>query len=188
MRHLHLVRHGPSSADPGAAACTWPLRPDASTAVARLAASGVLPDPARWFSSTEPKAVETARLLTETSIGFVEGLREAARTATWFDDPAEFEAVVRRSVQAPDEPAWPGWEPGADAAARVGGAVTRILASCPDDDIVLVGHGTAWTLLVAQLTGTAPDLDAWSRMSMPDHCRIDPGAREISSGWGSWRS
>ncbi len=30
------------------------------------------------------------------------------------------------------------------------------------------GHGTAWTLLKAELTGRPPDLDAWARLRMPD--------------------
>ena len=37
-----------------------------------------------------------------------------------------------------------------------------------DDDVVLVGHGTAWTLVVADLTGQPPDLDRWESLAMPD--------------------
>jgi hypothetical protein len=34
--------------------------------------------------------------------------------------------------------------------------------------LVLVGHGTAWTVLVAELTGAEPDLARWRAMAMPD--------------------
>jgi len=34
--------------------------------------------------------------------------------------------------------------------------------------VVLAGHGTAWTLLTAELTGEAPDLDRWAALQMPD--------------------
>jgi broad specificity phosphatase PhoE len=37
-----------------------------------------------------------------------------------------------------------------------------------DDDVVLVGHGTAWTVLVAELTGRPPDLARWESLAMPD--------------------
>jgi hypothetical protein len=37
-----------------------------------------------------------------------------------------------------------------------------------DDDVVLVGHGTAWTLVVADLTGQPPDLARWATLAMPD--------------------
>ena len=33
---------------------------------------------------------------------------------------------------------------------------------------MLVGHGTAWTLLVAGLTGSEPDLVRWESLGMPD--------------------
>ena len=51
-------------------------------------------------------------------------------------------------------------------------AVRRILdvhgGLAGDRDVVLVGHGTAWTLLVAELTGEPPDLERWRSLGMPD--------------------
>ena len=52
--------------------------------------------------------------------------------------------------------------------ARVTLAVEEIRASHPDDDVVLVGHGTAWTVAAAALTGTEPDLERWQALAMPD--------------------
>ena len=37
-----------------------------------------------------------------------------------------------------------------------------------DDAVDAVGHGTAWTLLRAVVTGAPPDLEWWRRLSMPD--------------------
>ena len=48
------------------------------------------------------------------------------------------------------------------------GAVRALVADHPGTDVVLVGHGTAWTVLVASLTGEPPDLDRWAAMAMPD--------------------
>ena len=56
-------------------------------------------------------------------------------------------------------------------------------------DVVLIGHGTALTLLVADLVGRPPDIDAWQAMLLPDHCRVtvrEDGAAEIGSPWGAW--
>ena len=36
------------------------------------------------------------------------------------------------------------------------------------NSLVLVGHGTAWTLALAALTGAEPDLDRWAALRMPD--------------------
>lgn len=52
-------------------------------------------------------------------------------------------------------------------------AVRRILDVHDADDVVLVGHGTAWTLLVSHLTGRPPDLDRWESMEMPDVLTVD---------------
>jgi broad specificity phosphatase PhoE len=166
---LTLVRHGRSAVDPATPPRRWSLAPDAAAGVASLRASGLLPAGAAWYSSPEPKAVATAAALTDRPVTVVDDLREAERPATWFDDPAEFVVAVRRSVQRPDEAAVPGWEPVSVTRSRVATAVRSLLAD-PDrpKDLVLVGHGTAWTLLVAELTGRPTDLAAWERMAMPD--------------------
>lgn len=156
-----------------------------------LRTSGALPQWARWFSSPEPKARGTARALTGTAVGFVDGLREMTRPAQAWLGSGAWAAVVRRSLTDLDVPAQDGWETGRATAERVVAAVRRIQDSCPDDDLVLVGHGTAWTLLVAALTDGPADVDAWERLRMPDHCVLElPGstdaAARILAPWGSW--
>ena len=116
----------------------------------------------------------TAAALTDRPVTQIDDLREAERPAAWFGDPAEFVVAVRRAMNAPDEPAVPGWEPAAATRRRVARAVRTLLDSTQRwTELVLVGHGTAWTLLVAELTARGPDLDAWERMAMPDLAELD---------------
>ena len=75
---------------------------------------------------------------------------------------------VRRAFAAPDVPAHEGWEPLAATRDRVVAVVHGLLDAHPGEDLVLVGHGTAWTLVAAELTGGPPDLERWSRLGMPD--------------------
>ena len=117
MPRLFLVRHGRPAIAVDAPPETCGLDPAGFPDIDALAASGRLPERASWFSSPEPKAVETGRRLTST-------------------------------------PVVP--------------AVRRILADHEEDDVVLVGHGTALTLLVSELTGREPDLEAWAALEMPD--------------------
>ena len=63
---LFLVRHGRPVIDPSVPAARWPLAPDASKEVLPL--RDRLPDTATWFSSPEPKALGTARLLTDDDV------------------------------------------------------------------------------------------------------------------------
>jgi broad specificity phosphatase PhoE len=163
---LFLVRHGRPVVDRSRPAHEWPLDPEAYDDVWALRESGRLPARAAWFSSPEPKALATAELLTDGDVGVVDGLREHARDSTeWVED---FDDAVRRAFAVPDAVAVPGWEPLTACRERVLRAVDGILAAYGDDDVVLVGHGTAWTVLAAALTDTEPDLDRWRALQMPD--------------------
>ncbi len=168
---LFLVRHGRPLVDRLRPAHEWSLDPAYDDDVRAL--RGRLPA-AAWYCSPEPKAFLTARLLTEEPIEMVPDLREHERHSTdWITD---FEAVVARAFAEPDTPAYDGWEPLARCRERVVRAATGILATHRTAHVVLVGHGTAWTCLVSALSGRAPDLDSWARMSMPDvvQCEVPP--------------
>jgi broad specificity phosphatase PhoE len=161
---LVLVRHGRPLVDRSRPAHEWPLDPAHAGDVRALRPR--LPARAAWYSSPEPKALDTARLLTDDPIEVVADLREHERHSTdWVED---FEAVVRRAFARPGLPAHPGWEPLAVTRRRVVAAVSGILDANPSGDLVLVGHGTAWTLLRAALTGAEADPDWWARLGMPD--------------------
>ena len=176
---LHLVRHGRPVVRAGFPAHEWELDPGGYDDVWALRESGRLPGCAAWFSSPEPKALGTAQLLTDTEIGVVDELREHERGVTaWYDDLHEWRSIVRRVFTAPDRAALPGWEPLNHTAARLLPAVDRIVAAHGDEDVVLVGHGTAWTLLVAQLTESPPDLDRWASLAMPDVIAVEPELRD----------
>lgn len=168
---LHLVRHGRPLVEPGLLPSAWELDPDHFDDIWALRESGRLPAGAAWFCSPEPKAVATAQLLTEGEVGVVDGLREQVRdTADWIDD---FEGTVRRAFARPDLAAYPGWEPLAQTRDRVLTAVHALLDAHPGDDLVLVGHGTAWTVAAAALTRREPDLDGWVSLGMPDLITVE---------------
>jgi broad specificity phosphatase PhoE len=163
---LFLVRHGRPVIDPSVPAAQWPLAPDARDEVLRLRHR--LPGTATWFSSPEPKALGTARLLTDDDVTVDRALAEHRREATvWVDDVDAWRSLVRRVFTDPDVAAHRGWEPLTATLDRLLPAVRRILAAHAGD-VVLVGHGTAWTALRAALTCTPPDLDAWAALAMPD--------------------
>jgi broad specificity phosphatase PhoE len=168
---LYLVRHGRPVIEPGLLPSAWELDPAHFDDIWALRESGRLPTGATWFCSPESKAVSTAQLLTDREVGVVEGLREHVReTADWIDD---LPAVVRRAFADPTRSAHPGWEPLEWTRERVLTAVRALLDAHPGEDLVLVGHGTAWTVLAAALTGAEPDLDRWASLGMPDLIELD---------------
>jgi broad specificity phosphatase PhoE len=140
-----------------------------------------LPATGLWFSSPEPKALKTARMLTAAPVTVVSGLSEMARPAGWYED---FDSLVAQALATPDRPAAPGWETAASTLGRVARAVDRIATKHEGEVLILAGHGTAWTLLASALTGAAPDMMAWKRLLFPDHVVI--ADREVVSAWGAW--
>jgi broad specificity phosphatase PhoE len=168
---LFLVRHGRPCRVPGVRPDQWDLDPERFDDIWALRESGRLPRRAVWFSSPEPKAVATAQLLTDEEVGVIDDLREHVRDTTdWLDD---FAGTVRRAFAQPAVPAYDGWEPLAQCRERTARAFDGIRSTHPDDDVVLVGHGTAWTLLASELTGEPPDLDRWAALQMPDVIVLD---------------
>ena len=154
----------------------WELDPAGFDDVWALRESGRLPERAVWFCSPEPKATATAQLLTETEVGVVDALREHVRESTdWIEDFTGTVGVVPSPSRTC--PAYDGWEPLAACRAprrpRPSGGSSTCTAG---EDVVLVGHGTAWTVLVSALTGRPPDLDRWRALAMPDLIVVDDAA------------
>ena len=175
---LHLVRHGLPVIDPERPAAEWELDTAGFDDIWSLRESGRLPHRAAWFCSPEPKAQQTAQLLTDGAVGIIEELREHERAVTpWVEDRDEWHAVITRVFTHPAESALPGWEPLDVTRERLLPAVRRILDAHGDEDVVLVGHGTAWTLLVAELSGAEPDLARWRSLAMPDVVTVPPALR-----------
>lgn len=167
---IHLVRHGPPTQDRSQPAHSWSLDPAGYDAIWALRER--LPSRAAWFCSPEPKAVETAQFMTDARVGILPELAEHRRDSTdWIDD---FVGTVRRAFEHPNRPAHPGWEPLSACRERVVSAVRRVVEVHDDTDVVLVGHGTAWTLTAADLLGEPPDLDRWQRLRMPDVIVVEP--------------
>lgn len=169
---LFLVRHGRPRVDPDRPAAEWELDPAGYDDVWALRESHLLPVGGSWFCSPEPKAVATAQLLTEREVGVLADLREHQRGSVWLDD---FPGALRRALARPDEAAVSGWEPLGACRDRVVPAVRRILDVHAGQDVVLVGHGTAWMLVVAALRDEEPDVEAWEALGMPDVLSWAPG-------------
>lgn len=165
-RRVHLVRHGLPLIDRDHPASDWHLDPAAEHLVRELRGSGRLPADAHWYVSPEPKARETAALLTERPVEVVDALREQVRLHVgWIED---FEGVLAAAFAHPDRPAYDGWEPLAATRERVTAVVRDLLRRHRTGDLVIVGHGTSLALVAAELTGTAVDPRAPAAMGYPD--------------------
>ena len=115
----------------------------------------------RIFASNERKAREAAQLLADglglDDYGVIANLGENDRSATGFLSKDEFETTANAFFTRPQESVR-GWEPAADAQARIIGAVDDALSQAPaHDNIAIVGHGGTGTLLYCHLAGLPID-------------------------------
>ncbi len=110
----------------------------------------------RIVSSAETKAIETARILAETSgatIEIIEVMHENDRSATGFLPPTDFEKAADWFFAHPEE-SFQGWERAIDAQARIVGAVRAVLDRHDGQQpIAFVGHGGVGTLLKCHIEG-----------------------------------
>lgn len=79
---LYLVRHGRPVIDPSVHASRWVLDPGHEHLVTEMAARATWSADAVWFTSPEPKAARTARLLAGRDVPVVDDLREHVRGST----------------------------------------------------------------------------------------------------------
>jgi len=135
-RRLILVKHGQPDIDPATPPSTWPLSEQGREAAVELAAKLDHLDPVAVVSSTELKAVETARAMAALlglPVGQDEGLCEQHNEAGGFKDQAVFEAQVEAMFRTAK-----------DELGSVDIAFNNAGISPPDDDSILETGIEAW--------------------------------------------
>lgn len=166
-RRLILIRHSVSEIQPEVPPAFWRL---SAEGIARARAFAARVDPgsaACVFSSPEPKAVETARLLGEAwnvPVEEVQGLQEHERPDAVMLPRETFEERVRDVFAHPSRVVF-GSESADEARGRFTEAVRRVVARSAGD-VVIVSHGTVMALFVGAEAGVDP-FAFWKRQEMP---------------------
>ena len=167
MRRLILIRHSVSAVDPDVPPAEWHLTPEGVTRAEALARSFDPGTASCIFSSSEPKALETARVLGEIwrlPVEEVPGLHEHERPANRILSAEQFEATIGALFARPSEIVF-GAESAGAARQRFAAAVTGLVER-HDGDIVIVTHGTVMALFVALHTGRDA-FEVWKQQQMP---------------------
>ena len=175
MTKLILVRHAAPATDACVAPNQWPLS-ESGRRGARLLAQLVTPYlPAALISSREAKAAETAALLARelgTRYTTAPGLHEHNRASVgWVVEP-EYRAGMAALFAQPAEVVF-GDESADQAFERFRAAVHDVLALFPDQNVVLVTHGTVMTLLITRLQADPDPLVFWRRLGLPAVAVLD---------------
>jgi len=175
---LVLVRHAASEPDPALPASAWPLGDEGRAAARALAA--LLPAPDVLLSSPLPKAAGTAAAIARVAgvpVRLDARLGETRGAEAWLDDHRR-----RAARYVAGEPV-AGWEPQADAVARVDAAL-RAVAASGAATVVAVTHGRVLALWLAA-AATLPDPAAfWAGLRYPDAWAVEaaPGRQRWAVG------
>ncbi len=169
-RNLVLVKHSLPEIVPAVPASQWQLseagRPRCKALAARLSAY----DPPIIFSSTEPKARETASIvahLLRKPLQSREGLHEHSRAGVAYLSSDEFEGRIADFFARPDEPVF-GEETADQSYERFARAVGGIIEEHTKGNVAVVAHGTVISLFVARKTGLEP-FPLWQRLGLPSY-------------------
>lgn len=128
----------------------------------------------RIVSSSEPKAIETAKIVAERlgkPLEIAEGLHEHERTRTPFRKPDQFEQCVSDFFAHPHELVF-GEETADSAFGRFANAVENVIRIYARSNMAIVTHGTVIALFVSRLTNLEP-FKVWKRLGLPSFVVLD---------------
>ena len=171
---LILVRHSVPEIDSHVPAREWKLSEEGKERAERLAESLIRYQPKRLFSSSEPKAYETAEILSKRlhlPVAVIDGLHEHQRSSVPFLSKTEYEAAVREFFEKSEVLVF-GSETANKAYERFCLAIFSAMSADKDDTSVIVSHGTVMSLFVSRLTGQ-PGFQIWSNLGMPGFIILD---------------
>ena len=180
-RWLILVKHSLPTLEPGIPAHLWQLSPTGKQRCTGLAQQLSAYLPFRLYSSTEPKATQTAALVaSQLHIPWQThpGLHEHERSQVGFSSPAQFQANMRLFFEHPTQTVF-GGESADQAYQRFSTALQVLLdADSPHaqnlmaQNLVVVAHGTVISLYVARRCGLEA-YPLWEQLGLPAFIRLD---------------
>lgn len=175
-RQLILVKHSLPIVDPGVPAHLWQLSPTGEQRCAGLAQGLSAYLPCQLFSSSEPKAVQTAALVAS-HLGIPwnshPGLHEHERSQVGFSTIGQFQANIQRFFDHPADVVF-GAESADQAHQRFSTALQELVDACnpPYHNLVVVAHGTVISLYTARRCGL-PAYPLWEQLGLPAYIVLD---------------
>ncbi|NRB15987.1 MAG: histidine phosphatase family protein [Rhodobacteraceae bacterium] len=154
-QRIWYLTHPQVLVDPAKEIRDWSLSNLGRRRVITLANSIALGRATAVISSTETKAIETARPLADAhncELEVRESMHENDRSSTGVLPSKEFETVADQFFAYPDTSVR-GWETATAAQFRIVAEVRKCLSVHEDGDVLFVGHGAVGTLLYCYLFG-----------------------------------
>jgi len=179
VSRIYLVRHPETTVDLSVPSDQWALSPAGLEQAQLLAKQPFWRPVGMIYSSEEPKATATARIVAaRTGLPWQTRacLGELDRSAFQPPDIAAYRSAVARMFGTPFQQVL-GWESRAHAEERIVTCVQQIADKARGGDIAIVSHGLILTLLIAHLDALLEPFDFWRSIGFADVAVLE------SEGW-----
>lgn len=178
MRRIYLIKHAAPQMQPTVSSDRWSLSLAGRAAALVMAERLAGVEFAAIVSSSEPKAIETAGILSEQlniPAEAVVGLHEHERRHVPVMRTPEYISQMAQVFKRPDE--WVlGEETAGDALDRFRDAYDGVLKKYPMGDLAMVSHGTVIALFLASIS-EQDGFQLWRQMGLPSYAIIEePGS------------
>jgi len=180
MKPLILVKHSLPQVVETIPAREWALSEPGRERAGKLAERLRVYEPDCIVSSVEPKAQETASIMSGIlglQFQVAQGLHEHDRSTAPYYSEEEFQSLIQKFFAQPETPVF-GSETADQALARFRSAVQPILDVHKDHAVVLVSHGTVISLFVSWLTG-CDGYALWRELTLPSFLVLDLPSRTL---------
>lgn len=184
MNKLFLITHPDVVIDPNQAIDEWVLSEKGLDRAKALMTETFWKDISVIYTSTELKAKTVAEMAARKfniPILEKESLVEIDRSSTGFMPYDEFMNTVMDFFKKPHE-SCRGWETARAAMKRVSSCVEDIMKKSHGKNIVLVGHGAAFAILLSYIKNVEPSFDL-CQDGVGFISEIDWEKKEIISSW-----
>ena len=184
MKKLFLISHPDVVINPNQAIDEWVLSEKGLDRAKALMTETFWKDISVIHTSTEPKAKTVAEMAARNfnvPIFEKECLVEIDRSSTGFMPYDEFMSTIKGFFRMPNESSR-GWETANAAMKRVSSCVEDIMKKSHEENIVLVGHGVAFALLLSYIKGVKPVFNL-CQDGVGFISEVDWEKREIISRW-----
>ena len=180
MNHVVLVKHSLPEIRENVPAREWNLSEDGKARVYKLAEELRCFPFEVIYSSMEPKAVQTSKILgdeLDLVVQITDGLHEHDRSRSPFYSKSEFKSLMYRFFAKPDELIF-GEETARQALLRFRSALEPLLTFKNDENKIVVCHGTVISLYVSWLTG-CNGFQLWQELGLPSFVVLDVKSKTI---------
>ena len=184
MTKLIYITHPSVEIVPNIRIDTWQLSEEGQKAAKRLSKLNFYKNVRLVYSSREPKAIETAQILSEKyhfKIKSYKELNELNRSSTGFILPDEYIKAIQYVYQYPDR-SFQGWEKLDKSYERNTEVLQEIIKKHVGDLIIIIGHGQSGTLIKCWIKKIKP---SWAEDPKTTACYFiaDLNTNKILQDW-----